>query len=199
MCVRFNVLECCSTDLLRHCHRYPLSRHSRIRRPWMLSQPFPCRPRRHEGHPFGSYHRPRESQHHRCEMRRHTCGLWNRLYERDLEYLVIILGLVGRSRGSSIILDYGSENHRRYIGVSNIAAILSEKQVQVTEALLGVHGLPGCDFTSCFFRKGTLKPFPRLVADMSDRHVTVLRSLTSDEVDMPGVTSFVCLHTHERW
>ena len=78
MCVPFNVLECCSMDLLRHCHRYPLSRHSRIRRPWMLSPPFPCRQRRHEGHPFGSYHQLHESQHHRCEMRLHTCGLWHR-------------------------------------------------------------------------------------------------------------------------
>ena len=37
-----------------------------------------------------------------------------------------------------------------------------------------------------------LKPFQRLVADISDWHVTALRSLTSIEVDMPGVTSFVC-------
>ena len=57
MRVRFKVLECCSTDLRRHCHRCPLSmcRHSRIRRPWMLSPPFPCRQRRHKGHPFGSF------------------------------------------------------------------------------------------------------------------------------------------------
>ena len=44
----------------------------------------------------------------------------------------------------------------------------------------------------CFFRKGKLTPFQRLVADISDWHVTALRSLTSIEVDMPGVTSFVC-------
>ena len=55
MLVRFNVLECCSTDLRRHCHRSPLSRHSRIRRPWMLSPPCPCHQRRHKGHPFGSF------------------------------------------------------------------------------------------------------------------------------------------------
>ena len=60
------------------------------------------------------------------------------------------------------------------------------------EALFGTHALTGCDFTSCFFRKGKLKPFQRLVADISDWHVTALRSLTSIEVDMPGVTSFVC-------
>ena len=57
------------------------------RRPWMLSPPFPCRQRRHEGHPFGSCHHPRESQHHRCEMLRHPCGLWHRLYEWLREFL----------------------------------------------------------------------------------------------------------------
>ena len=30
------------------------------------------------------------------------------------------------------------------------------------------------------------------MADVSDRHVTALRSLTSDDVDMPGITSCVC-------
>ena len=110
----------------------------------------------------------------------------------DTDVLVIRIGLAGRSRGCNNILDYGSGNHRRYIAVSNIAAILNEKQDGMTEALLGMHALTGCDFTSCFFRKGKLKPFQRLVADVSDRHVTALRSLTSDDVDMPCVTSFVC-------
>ena len=103
-----------------------------------------------------------------------------------------VCGNSNESRGSNIILDYGSGNHRRYIAVSNIAAILSEKQGQVTEALLGMHALTDCDFTSCFVRKEKLKPFQRLVADISDRHVTALRSLTSDEVTMPGFTSLVC-------
>ena len=87
----------------------------------------------------------------------------------DTGVLVILLGLAGRSRGSNFILDYGSGNHRRYIAVSNIAAILNEKQPGMTKALLGMHALTGCDFTSCFFRKGKLKPFQRLVADVSDR------------------------------
>ena len=105
---------------------------------------------------------------------------------------MILLGLAGRSRESNVILDYGSGNHRRYVAVSNIAAILDEKQAGMTESLLGMHALTGCDFTSCFFRKGKLNPFQRLVADISDRHATALRSLSSVEVDMPGVTSFVC-------
>ena len=110
----------------------------------------------------------------------------------DTDVLVILIGLAGRSRRCNSILDYGSGNHRRYMAVSNIAAILNEKQDGVNEALLGMHALTGCDFTSCFFRKGKLKPFQRLVADVSYRHVTALRSLTCDDVDMPGVTSFVC-------
>ena len=32
-------------------------------------------------------HRPRESKYHRCEMRRHPCGLWHRLYEWLREFL----------------------------------------------------------------------------------------------------------------
>ena len=111
----------------------------------------------------------------------------------DTDVLVILLGLAGRSRERNIILDYGSGNHRRYIAVSNIAAILNEKQAGMTEACMGcMTVLTGCDFTSCFFRKGKLKPFQRLMADISDRHVTALRSFTSVEVDMPGVTSCVC-------
>ena len=87
MLVRFNDLECCSTDLRRHCHRSPLSRHSRIRRPWMLSPPFPCRQRRHKGHPFGSFI-VRVSRNITDEkMRRHPCGLWHRLYEWLREFL----------------------------------------------------------------------------------------------------------------
>ena len=69
---------------------------------------------------------------------------------------------------------------------------MNDKQAGRTEALLGMHALTGCDFTSCFVRKGKLKPYQRLGAYISDRHATALRSLTSDEVDMPGVTSFVC-------
>ena len=110
----------------------------------------------------------------------------------DTYVLVILLRLAGRSRESNVILDYDSGNHRRYIAVSNIAAILNDKQAGMTEALLGMHALTGCDFTLCFFRKGKLKPFLLLVADISDRHVTAIRSLTSDEVDMPNGTSFVC-------
>ena len=66
----------------------------------------------------------------------------------DTDVLVILLGPAGRSRESNIILDYGSGNHRRYIVVSNIAAILNEKQAGVREALLGMHALTAVAVTS---------------------------------------------------
>ena len=90
--------------------------------------------------------------------------------------------------GISIILDYESGNHRRYIDVSKLAAILEEKQPGITETLIDFHALMGCDFTSCFFRKGKVRPFQLLEAEPD--HVMAVRSLTAEEVDIPGVTSF---------
>ena len=66
----------------------------------------------------------------------------------DTDVLVILLGLAGRSRETNIILDYGSGNHRQYIVVSKIAAILNEKQAGMTEALLGMHALTAAAVTS---------------------------------------------------
>ena len=109
----------------------------------------------------------------------------------DTDVLIILLGLSGRSEGMNIILDYGSGNHRRYIDVSNLAMVLEEKQPGVTAALIGLHALTGCDFTSCFFRKRRVRPFQRLEADPD--HVKALQSFTTEEVDIQGVTSFVCL------
>lgn len=108
----------------------------------------------------------------------------------DTDVLIILLGLCGRSEGTSIIMDYGFGNNRRYIDVSKVAAILEKKQPGVTEALIGLHSLTGCDFISCFFRKGKVKPFKLMETDAT--HIMALRSLTSEEVDIPAVTSFVC-------
>ena len=82
----------------------------------------------------------------------------------DTDVLIILLGLAGKSEGINIILDYGSGNQRKYISVSELAAILEEEQPGLTEALIGLHALTGCDFTSCFFRKGKVRPFHRLEA-----------------------------------
>ena len=96
------------------------------------------------------------------------------------------------------ISDYGSVNHRRYVALSKIAAILNEKQPGPTEALLGMHALTGCDFTSCFFRKGKLKPF---VTDVS--YVMALRSLTWNYWPQPDqnepVATDVTLRRRKFW
>ena len=55
----------------------------------------------------------------------------------DTDVLVILVGLAGRYETITIILDYGSGNHRRYIHVSNLAANPDEKQHRLTEALVG--------------------------------------------------------------
>ena len=109
----------------------------------------------------------------------------------DTDVLIILLGLAGRSEGINIILDYGSGNHRRYISVSELAAMLEEKQPGLTEAQIGLHALTGCNFTSCFFRKGKVRPFQWLEAN--PKYVMVLQSFTTDDVDIPPVTDFVCL------
>ena len=51
----------------------------------------------------------------------------------------------------TIILDYGSGNHRRHIDVSNLAAILEQKQREFTEALMGL--MLRCNCASSFFGK----------------------------------------------
>lgn len=108
----------------------------------------------------------------------------------DTDVLVILLGLCGRRDGIGIIMDYGSGNNRRYIDVSKIAAILEETQPGMTEALIGLHSLTGCDFTSCFYRKGKAKPLKKV--ESNAEYVRALRSLTTDEVNIEGVTLFVC-------
>ena len=77
--------------------------------------------------------------------------------------------------------------------MSNLAANLDEKQHRLTEALMGLHSLTGCDFTSCFFGKGKVKPYTLLEADALHKHVMALRSLRSEEVEVPAVASFICL------
>ena len=87
-------------------------------------------------------------------------------------------------------MGYGSGNNRRYIGVSTLASLLEKNQPGVTEALIGLHALTGCDFTSCFFRKGKVKPFQMMETNAT--HIEALRSLTCEHIDIPAITSFVC-------
>ena len=59
----------------------------------------------------------------------------------DTNFLIILLGLSGWSEGINIILDYGSGNHQRYIGVSKLAAIVEEKKPGITDTLIKFHAL----------------------------------------------------------
>ena len=60
----------------------------------------------------------------------------------------------------------------------------------LTEALLGYHAITGRDYVSCLFMKGKTTPFERLIE--STKHIQEMRTLTSNEVDVKGVTSFIC-------
>ena len=60
----------------------------------------------------------------------------------------------------------------------------------LTEALLGYHAITGYDYVSCLFRKGQTTPFKRLIE--STEHIQEMRTLTTNEVDVNGVTSFIC-------
>ena len=64
----------------------------------------------------------------------------------------------------------------------------------LTEALLGYHAITGCDYVSCLFRKGKTTPFKRLIE--STEHIQEMPTLTTNEVDVKGVTSFISLYGH---
>ena len=110
----------------------------------------------------------------------------------DTDVLIILLGLVGRSNDISVILNYGHGNHRRYIDVSHLAVCLEKRQPGITDALIGLHALTGCDFTSSFYRKGKVKPFELLESDTSGIYKIALQSLASEKVNIEEVTSYVC-------
>ena len=60
----------------------------------------------------------------------------------------------------------------------------------LTESLLGYHAITGCDYVSCLFRKGKTTPFKPLIE--STEHIQEMRTLTTNEVDVKGVTSVIC-------
>ena len=68
----------------------------------------------------------------------------------------------------------------------------------LTEALLGYHAITGCDYVSCLFRKGKTTLFKRLIE--STEHIQEMRTLTTNEIDVKGVTSFICsLYGHNTY
>ena len=84
----------------------------------------------------------------------------------------------------------GAGNSRRFINVSHISEILQEIHLDLTDSLLGFHAITGCDYVSCLFRKGKTAPWKRLID--SHKHIEAIRTLTTNEVDVCGVTSFIC-------
>ena len=117
----------------------------------------------------------------------------------NTDVLVILLALQGCcSSNNTVILDYGAGNNRRYINISQLSEILEELHTGLTKALLGYHAITGCDYVSYLFRKGKTTPFKRLIE--STEHIQEMRTLTTYEVDVQGVTSFICsLYGHNTF
>ena len=126
----------------------------------------------------------------------HTSKLMNHtilIRSSNSDVLVILLALHVQgccSGNNTVILDYGAGNNRRYINISQLSEILEEMHTGLTEALLGYHAITGCDYVSCLFRKGKTTPFKRLIE--STEHIQEMRTLTTNEVDVKVVTSFIC-------
>lgn len=75
----------------------------------------------------------------------------------DTDVLVILIGILGRKtlekrNRSTVIMDCGRDNSRRYINVNNIVNVLEERKPGLSRALPGYHAFTGCDFTSSFYR-----------------------------------------------
>ena len=124
----------------------------------------------------------------------HTSKLMNHtilIQSSNTDVLVILLALQGCcSSNNTVILDYGAGNNRRYINISQLSEILEEMHTGLAEALLGYHAITGCDYVSCLIRKGKTTSFKRLIE--STKHIQEMRTLTTNEVDVKGVTSCIC-------
>ena len=107
----------------------------------------------------------------------------------DTDVLIILIALVCRLSAQNVIVDFGHGNTRRFISVSGIVETLNKTSPGLTIALLGFHALTGCDYTSSFNRKGKIQPFKRL--ESQHEYIPALFSLSTNEVDVNGVTKFV--------
>lgn len=109
----------------------------------------------------------------------------------DTDVLVLLLQLASCVEKHTLVMDFGSGDTRRYIDVLEISRAYSFIHPKFPTALLGLHALTGCDYTSSFYRKGKAKPLQRLENGPS-RHIMALASLSSDHPDIDGVVAFVC-------
>ena len=120
----------------------------------------------------------------------HTSKLMNHtilIRSSDTDVLVIFLELQDYcSSNNTVTLDYGAGNNRQYINIPQLLKILDEMHTGLTKALLGYHAITGCHYVSCLFRKGKTTPFKRLIE--STDHIQEMRTLTTNEVDVKGVT-----------
>lgn len=107
----------------------------------------------------------------------------------DTDVVVILLGVIGRLK-LNIKMDYGSKNDRRFIDISGIAGVLESNGNGSTEAIIGLHALSGCDYTSAFYRRGKTKPL-ELLENNRDEYIPILRSVCN-KLDTKGLESFVC-------
>ena len=107
----------------------------------------------------------------------------------DTDVLIILIALVGRLSAQNVIVDFGYGNTRRFISISGIFETLNKTSPGLTIALLGFHALTGCDYTSSFNRRGKMQPFKRL--ESQHEYIPALFSLSTNEVDVNGVTKFV--------
>ena len=107
--------------------------------------------------------------------------------------VLVVLLIHASSLDLSIWLDIGlsSNNTRRYIDVSLLAAELGEVYCLALPAL---HALTGCDYTAAFMRKGKLRPLEIME---KDRDFMEMFSKLGDHDTIPenvaqNAEAFVC-------
>lgn len=104
----------------------------------------------------------------------------------DTKVLVILVPFVGRHPDRAIVMDSGASNNRRLIDISQLARQLDAKIEGLSDCLIGLHILTGCDFTSSFYREGKSKPFDKLLQLRRDA-VRAIQSLNTQDVSYEGV------------
>lgn len=133
-----------------------------------------------------------QSEHEYTLVAFHVHRLQGKILVRssDTDVLVILLGLTETiGDETDLTMDFGAGNTRRFIDITEIGNALELRQPGLTKALLGLHSLTGCDFTSCFYRKGKAKPLE--ILEKSKDHVSALRTLITDP-NIAEITKFVC-------
>ena len=84
----------------------------------------------------------------------------------DTDVLVLLIGMIGKhaitedsTPYNGIILDFGQDNHRRMVDVSELALTLDAINSGLPAAIPSFHAVTGTEFTSSFYGKGKLKPW----------------------------------------